>query len=565
MKAAKAVAESPAIALGPYAEDTSGRMKTAFGFAVVGATGILVNQAALWMQVRYAGINYAVAAILATQVSTTWNFSLNELLVFRGRGARHGLATRFAAFWAVNTGTLLLRIPMLALLTSVMHIHYLVSNLITLVMLFVMRFAVSDQLIWRPAAPAQGAGSSLPDALSETEASLATSSNGRFPRPGFAYTYDIHGFASIASDVPLPELDYFRVAPVSGGADVEIRVGDILTGPRRRIQVTETPGVMLYQEHLGRLGANFRIEIFDKVKVTVTPLLAHSPHVVYTNVVEGLLRFVLASRDYALLHSATVIIDGQGVMLSAHTDTGKTATILRMLRERGGTFLSDDMTIVTRDGPVYSYPKPLTISHHTLAAIDGVLPSLTERTQLALKSRLHSKGGRSTGLRLARMNLPIMSMNAVTQALIPPPKYAVNDLVPCEIADSARVRHLILIARGPRRDELVNIDEALGTLIENTDDAYSFPPFRELAPFVQLGGQTYPKLRKKERAIIEGMLLSGVRVRRMVRDDFSWADDIPAYLRAQADVPNLADFRPEVVPDLADFRPDAPAAEGQAA
>lgn len=546
MRAAKAAAESAVITLGhPPEEVTSGRMRTAFGFAVVGATGIFVNQVALWLQVRYLGINYAVAAIVATQASTTWNFSLNELLVFRGRDARHGLASRFLAFWAVNTGTLLLRVPTLALLVSVLHIHYLIANLVTLVALFVARFVVSDQLIWRPAAPAQDAGSRPARTSSEADSSLATQGVERRRKRGFTHTYDIHGFASIASDVPLPELSYFRGFSVDGGADIEIRVGDILTGPRRRIEITETPGVMLYQEHLGRLGANFRVEIFDKLKVTVTPLLAHSPHVVYTNIVEALLRFVLASRDYALLHSATVIIDGQGVMLSAHTDTGKTATILRILREHGGTFLSDDMTIVTGDGPVYSYPKPLTISHHTLAAIDGALPSLTERTQLALKSRLHSKGGRSTGLRLAQMNLPIMSMNAVTQALVPPPKYQVDDLVPCEIGDTARVRHLILIARGPHKDELVNTDEALAQLIENTDDAYGFPPFRQLAPFVQLDGQTYPKLRKKERSIIEGLLLSGVRVRRMVRDDFSWADDIPSYVRIHEGVPDLADFRRE--------------------
>lgn len=552
MRAAKAAAESATITLGHSPEEvtseavTSGRMRTAFGFAVVGATGIFVNQVALWLQVRYLGVNYAVAAIVATQASTTWNFSLNELLVFRGRDAKHGLAGRFLAFWAVNTGTLLLRVPTLALLVSVLRIHYLIANLITLIALFVARFVVSDQLIWRQSAPRQDGAGAPAGTAPDAGGSFATGQAGRSWKRGFAHTYDIHGFASIASDVPLPELKYFRDASVDGGADIEIRVGDILSGPRRRIEITETPGVMLYQEHLGRLGANFRVEIFDKLKVTVTPLLAHSPHVVYTNIVEALLRFVLASRDYALLHSATVVIDGQGVMLSAHTDTGKTATILRMLREHGGTFLSDDMTIVTGDGPVYSYPKPLTISHHTLAAIDGALPSLTERTQLALKSRLHSKGGRSTGLRLSRMNLPIMSMNAVTQALVPPPKYQVYDLVPCEIGATARVRHLVLIARGPRKDESVNTDEALAQLIENTDDAYGFPPFRQLAPFVQLGGETYPKLRKKERAIIESMLLSGVRVRRMVRDDFSWADDIPAYVRSHEGVPDLADFRREV-------------------
>ena len=33
-------------------------------------------------------------------------------------------------------------------------------------------------------------------------------------------------------------------------------------------------------------------------------------------------------------------------MLSALTDTGKTGTVLRLLRESGGRFLSDDMTIL---------------------------------------------------------------------------------------------------------------------------------------------------------------------------------------------------------------------------
>ena len=243
MRAVKAVADGPAIAAGHSAKDNaSERTKTAFGFALVGASGILVNQAALWLLVSFAGINYAVAAIIATQVSTTWNFSLNELLVFRGRDARHGLAGRFLAFWAVNTGTLLLRIPMLALLTSVLHIHYLVSNLITLVVLFAMRFVVSDQLIWRPAAPAQGDESSTAPAGTAAGAHPVSKSDGSVARRGFAYTYDIHGLASVASDVRLPELSYFRTASAAGGADVEIRVGDVLTGPRRRIEVIETPG-----------------------------------------------------------------------------------------------------------------------------------------------------------------------------------------------------------------------------------------------------------------------------------------------------------------------------------
>ena len=434
---------------------------------------------------------------------------------------------------------------MLAFFTSALHIHYLVSNLLTLIVLFLTRFVLSDQLIWRaaaaqPAAPATDSGPTSnggpagAQVIDLAEAAARRNGGRRGALRGFAYNYDVHGFASVASEVWLPELKHFSVESLSCGADVEIRVDDLRMRPRRRIDVDESPGVMLYTEHLGRMGANFRVEIFDRVRVTVTPLLARSPHVVYTNVVEALLRFVLASHDLALLHSATVVLDGRGVMLSAHTDTGKTATILRMLREHGGVFLSDDMTIVSPDGLVYSYPKPLTISHHTLSAIDGVLQSWTERMTLRLKSSIHSKSGRGTGLRLARMNLPIMSINAITQTVVPPPKYAVDSLVPCTIGVSSRPRHLFLIARGPQRDEAVEPAQALTELIENTDDAYGFPPFQRLAPVVALAGESYPALRRRERSIIKQML-SGMSVRRVVRDDFSWADYIPSYLQAQGD------------------------------
>ena len=521
-----------------------GRATTVIGFALVGASGVIVNQLLLWSLVSFIGVQYLVAAILATQGSTTWNFTLNELLVFHGRGARgtswRGVLTRFIAFAAVNNATLLARVPLLAFFTSVLHINYLISNLMTLVLLFVARFAVSDRLIWRPAPVPESDGGSDNEGDNDKRVAHLQEAGAAQPaeapagaRRSFAYLYDIHGFASVASDVELRELKYFRVQTLFGGADVEVRVGRVGGGPRRRIDVIESPGVVLYREQLGRLGANFHIQMFDRVKVTVAPLLAASPHVVYTNIIEALLRFVLASRDLALLHSATLILEDQGVMLSAHTDTGKTATILRMLREQGGVFLSDDMTIVSGDGRVFAYPKPLTISHHTLGAIDGSLQTWSERTTLRLKSTLHSKSGRGAGMSLARHNLPIMSMNAITQAVIPPPKYEVDSLVPCEIGASTRVQHLFLIGRGPRLDAPVGPAAALRALVENTDDAYGFPPFQVLAPIIEMSGENYPALRRRERSIIRQML-TGVAVRRMIRDDFSWADDIPRLLRDQA-------------------------------
>ena len=200
------------------------------------------------------------------------------------------------------------------------------------------------------------------------------------------YRYDVAGVVRIGSQIMLPELEFFRAQWVADGdVDIAVRVGDVGRGPRRRASMTEyaNQNVIRYEEHLGRLGANFRIELGTTINIEVGPLLAASPHVVYTNIVEALLRFVMVARGRMLLHSATVNLGGTGVMLSALTDTGKTATVLRLLRDHGGLFLSDDMTVIDADGTAVCFPKPLTISAHTLRAVQAgdipASPALSQR------------------------------------------------------------------------------------------------------------------------------------------------------------------------------------------
>src|SRR4029077_518025 len=57
-------------------------------FGLVGATGIVVNSAALWFFFHTLGWNHLLGAALATQVSTTWNFVLVDTMVYRKRA--HG-------------------------------------------------------------------------------------------------------------------------------------------------------------------------------------------------------------------------------------------------------------------------------------------------------------------------------------------------------------------------------------------------------------------------------------------------------------------------------------------
>src|SRR5207237_8033864 len=100
----------------------------------------------------------------------------------------------------------------------------------------------------------------------------------------------------------------------------------------------------------------------------------------------------------------TVALGGQTVMPSAQTDTGKTTTILRLLQEQGGTFYSDDMVLVDPNGWVTRYPKPLTISAHTVRATPRNRLSLGKRLALPLQSRLHSRGVRGPGKRMWSLN-----------------------------------------------------------------------------------------------------------------------------------------------------------------
>ena len=344
---------------------------------------------------------------------------------------------------------LLVRLPVLDWLVRRLGMNDIVANVVTLVAAFAIRYIVADKLLFaRKKAPMTDltSGSASPSlSVSDNHAErsrsgpvdlvvdlrdivtpattvktpVRTSQATEFP-----WRYNIHGLVRIGSAVRMSELDSFQVDSAST-FDVAIHRGIVGKGRlRSRSCVTQfaTLPAVSYQEHLGRFGSDFHIDMSrpdGTIDVTVGPMLVRSPHVLYTNVIEALLRFLLVARGHMLLHSACVNLGGHGVMLSALTDTGKTGTVLRLLRERHAKFLSDDMTIIGPDGVALTFPKPMTISQHTLQAVHADSLSRSEFLRLRVQSRLHSKQGRAVGSRLGSMNLPIMSLNAATQFLVP--------------------------------------------------------------------------------------------------------------------------------------------------
>jgi hypothetical protein len=414
---------------------------------------------------------------------------------------------RYLAFNALNMATLVIRVPVIIGLTEMAGVHYLLSNLAAIGLTFGVRYFIADNWIWA----------------------------GRDDRDQTAvrhwFHYDVHGLVRIRSRFALPELAAFNVAePVRADIVIHRRFG--LGGwPRLRIDTGSDGNVIRYREQLGALGVAFDVALEPQVVIHANWLLAWSHHVLYTNLVEPILRFLLVSRDSVLLHAASVATERGAVLMSAQTDTGKTSTLLRLLMRHPWGFIGDDMAIVRPDGRVLSFPKPMTLSSHTMSAVSDAALPFADRFMLGIRSRVHSKQGRSIGHALGRLPVPIVSINAVVQLLVPPPKYHVSSLVECEMADEAPLHAAILMSRGEPFREEVEVDPALDTLLANTEDAYTFPPFGAFSPYLRFNGMDLAALRARERELLRSAIVGARRIRLQV-PGHSWSEVIPALLAA---------------------------------
>ena len=448
-------------------------------FAFVGATGLAVNMGAFALLFA-AGLHYLVAAIDATQISTLWLFALTDRWVFRGRRLHYATASRVGLYFAINNAAFMLRGPLLYALVSAAGMNELVANFVSLAVLTVARFAVADTWIWRKAAP--GAQ--------------------------FTHTYDVHGIVTVASEARLPELERFRVPELAEEPTISVEIGKLprLEDGRSGEWLASDVRRIRYDEGLGALG--FAAEITKgphSTHVVATPLLRNSPHVLYTNVVEPIMRWAFVERGHTLVHAACVSFGGNAVFVTARTDTGKTTTILKTLDNHPGAFVSDDLTVLTPEGRVLTYPKPLTVSAHTVGAVKT--PRLTRRQRLGLplQSRLHSRSGRQFGFLLAKTGLPVATINALVQLMVPPPKYDIETLIPgVDVAEEARLAGVVVIERGDDEEIVLGAEEATSIVLSNCEDAYGFPPYDEFASF--LHGTGAADLHHDERRIVERAL-----------------------------------------------------------
>jgi dolichol-phosphate mannosyltransferase len=552
-----------------------GELSARFGrFGVVGVTGLAVNMLLIAALADVVGLYYVAAAVLATQGSTLWNFCLTELWVFPDRQHRRSGALRMGMFFMVNNVALVLRVPLLFALTTGLGVHYLLSNLISLASLTIGRYALADLWIWGQSHETKSGhcydihgivtvasevrlpelerfrvGELLAPAEIDVRIGRVKRDNGLLVN-GVFHAHDLNGNGSNGNGVAGIEHANGNGASAlhangnGNGANGTLHVnGTDGNGANGAVHVngsngngangngvlhSESAGIR-YAEGRGPLG--FRVEITDvgeRIEVVASSLLRFSPHVLYTNVVEPILRWTMVSKGYALVHAACFADGEKAFMITARTDTGKTTTCLKTLDKYPYSFVSDDLTILCPDGRVLTYPKPLTISRHTVQAVKTPLLSRRERAGLIIQSRLHSRSGRRFAMVIAKLRLPAATINAIVQFLVPPPKYHVERLVPtAKIAPEAKLSALVVIQRGGLGDVELERDEALDILLRNCEDAYGFPPYDQIAGF--LHSRNGNSLQEIERGIIAGVL-GRIPATLLRSETMDWCDRLPAVM-----------------------------------
>ncbi|HEX5920945.1 MAG TPA: hypothetical protein VFY55_04115, partial [Nitrososphaeraceae archaeon] len=258
----------------------------------------------------------------------------------------------------------------------------------------------------------------------------------------------------------LYELEYFKSKEFEK-SDLSIKTSDSLQGGLRFTRKiledrSNNSHKILYTEHFGSAGAQFSIEFGKRIEVTINKLISKSKHVLYVNLVEPLLRFLFISRGFILLHSACVDKNASGLLMSAPPDTGKTTTVLKCVK-KGYSFLSDDMTIIRLPNKALCFPKPMTISSHTFKTAVSVSNYRDTDRSLRLRSLVHSKTGRAFMHKLAKLNVPIFTINTIGQSIVRPPKYSINAILQnAKIKKDTKVDNLYFLKR--EGNEFIQLD-----------------------------------------------------------------------------------------------------------
>lgn len=303
------------------------------------------------------------------------------------------------------------------------------------------------------------------------------------------FGYDIHGIVTIVSDARLPELARFGVdAPIADPL-IRVRLAQVRSVGTGAVRLGANRTRVHYRERLGSLGFAAEIELGERIGIIACPPLGRSPHVLYTKVVEPVLRWVFVERGYAMVIAACLACDQHAFLITARTAAPRTMTALRALDRLPCSFLSDHHALVAADGRVLTYPEPVTINRRTLAAVKTPALRRRDRVALLLQTRLHSGVGRRLGAIASKVGLPAATLNMLVHVVVPPPQYPVERLLPgARSKTEARLAAVTVIQSKADEESFGRPDlaDAVEILLADPEGSDGLPPDPFLKPWLYM-------------------------------------------------------------------------------
>ena len=117
-------------------------------FIVVGAVGLLVNQAGLAFLHDVSGWNLQLASPVAILASMVVTFVLNEMWTWHDRGSGR-VFHRAMSYVPINVGGLIINWLVLTFLHDQFDMHYLIANLFGAGLAAIWNFALNNAITWR--------------------------------------------------------------------------------------------------------------------------------------------------------------------------------------------------------------------------------------------------------------------------------------------------------------------------------------------------------------------------------------------------------------------------------
>lgn len=162
------------------------------------------------------------------------------------------------------------------------------------------------------------------------------------------------------------ELEYFKSKEIP--VDLEIQLVPKIADP----DITFFPNYGRDKEYFyTRDPFSRKVGIFSNSKVIAESKIDSGW--LLKDIIEPLMLLHILPKGYSFLHASAVTKNNKSLIFTAFSGTGKTNLLVSLLKD-GYFFLADELPLISKEGVVYPYPKPLSICSHNIK----VNPWLTE-------------------------------------------------------------------------------------------------------------------------------------------------------------------------------------------